>query len=250
MYVYGVVRAGERLALPASGVDGRPVGCLRHGALAALVGEAPGDPVRPSRRNVMAHTAVLQDVVAAGADVLPMQFGVVMPDGDAVRDELLVAHGEALAAQLDALSGRVELDVTVTEPQAALLREVIASDPRLEAATQRLRAAGSSASYQQRIEVGEADARAVEAERHLRATEVVERLGPHVVDAVVSEPRHEDMLANVAFLVERARRPAFDAALEQLGALFGDETRVRCVGPLPAYRFVELVLEPEAGTWA
>src|SRR3954470_21252443 len=106
MYVYGVVRAGERLALPDSGVDGRPVGCLRHGALAALVGESPDDPVRPSRRNVMAHTAVLQDFVAAGADVLPMQFGVVMPDGDAVRDELLAAHAEALTDPLHAPPAR------------------------------------------------------------------------------------------------------------------------------------------------
>src|SRR5206468_6342502 len=117
--------------MPASGVEGRPVGCLRHGALAALVGDAPDGPVRPSRRNVMAHTGVLQELVTAGVDVLPMQFGVVMPDGDAVRDELLGAHGEALAAQLDALAGCVELDVTVSEPQAALLREVIAADPRL-----------------------------------------------------------------------------------------------------------------------
>src|SRR3954452_105104 len=120
MYVYGVVRAGERVALPESGVEGGPVGCLRHGDLAALVGETSGDPVRPSRRNVMAHTRVLQEVVAAGADVVPMQFGVVMPDGDAVRGELLAAHAEALTDQLDALAERVELDVTVTEPQAAL----------------------------------------------------------------------------------------------------------------------------------
>src|SRR5947199_2380 len=83
------------------------------GTRPALVGDGPGDRARPSRRNVMAHTTVLQEVVAAGADVLPMQFGVVMPDGDAVRDELLGAHGETLAAQLDALAGRVELDVTV-----------------------------------------------------------------------------------------------------------------------------------------
>ena len=76
------------------------------------------------------------------------------------------------------------------------------------------------------------------------------RIWPHAVDAVVSEPRHEDMLANVAFLVERGRRRAFDAALEELGALFGDEARVRCVGPLPPYRFVEVMLEPEAGAWA
>src|SRR3954454_12470642 len=107
MYVYGVLRADEGLRLPSEGVAGRPVTCVSHGDLAALVSDLR-ERVRPSRRNVMAHSEVLQALVAQN-DVLPMQFGVVMPDADAVRDELLVAHGDDLRAELDALTGCVEL---------------------------------------------------------------------------------------------------------------------------------------------
>src|SRR4051812_8235924 len=194
----------------------------------------------------MAHSKVLQAVVAAGTDVLPMQFGVVMPSADAVCDELIAAHAEILLAQLDEHAGRVELDVTVTSPQDVVLRDVLERDARLAEAGRRLRAAGDAAGYHQRIEFGEAVAAAIEAERARTAAELMARLGPLAVDAAVDEPRHEDMLASVAFLVERRRLDEFDAKLDALGG----ERRVRCVGPLPAYHFVELVLDQEAGAWA
>src|SRR4051812_29276833 len=113
MYVYGVVRAADRLRLPSGGVADRPVARVEEGALAALVSEGGDEPVRPSRRNVMAHSAVLQEIVLQAA-VLPMRFGVVMPDARAVREELLAAHCDVLIAELEALGDCVELDVTVT----------------------------------------------------------------------------------------------------------------------------------------
>src|SRR3954451_24690976 len=122
MYVYGVLRAGVHLELPPEGVAGAAVTRVEHGDLAALVGDIGGAPVKPSRRNVMAHSRVLQEVVAHSADVPPMRFGVVMPNADAVRDELLALHDEVLRAQLHEHAGRVELTVTVTSPQEDQLR--------------------------------------------------------------------------------------------------------------------------------
>jgi Gas vesicle synthesis protein GvpL/GvpF len=142
VYVYGILPAGARPGLRDRGVDGRPLGVVAHGDLAALVGEGVEEPVRPSRRNVLAHSGVLQHAVAAGLDVLPMQFGVVMPDAARVRDELLTAHAGALRAQLAEHAGRVELDVTLTAPEDAVLRRVIRGDARLAQAVARLRGSG------------------------------------------------------------------------------------------------------------
>src|SRR4051794_37525292 len=113
MYVYGVVRTDTRLRLPEEGGGDRAVELIEHGPLAALVSEGVPAPGRASRRNMLAHSGVLQAVVAE-ADVLPMRFGVVMPDAAAVRDELLAAHAEELGVELVACAGCVELAVTVT----------------------------------------------------------------------------------------------------------------------------------------
>src|SRR5690349_8624706 len=101
-YVYGVLRDGSSPSLPA-GIDGLQTRLLRADGLAAVVGGVRRVPVRPSRRNLEAHT----DVLAAAMDadtVLPMRFGVVLPrDGDVV-DELLRGARDALGRLLDALA--------------------------------------------------------------------------------------------------------------------------------------------------
>src|SRR3954468_17167303 len=134
MYVYGVVRAGVRLDLPPEGVAGGAVTRVEQGDLAALVGTIGEGPVKPSRRNVLAHSRVLQEVVAQTRDVLPMRFGVVMPSADAVREELLAPHDDVLRAQLDEHAGQVELTVTVTCPQEAQLRGILGTDLTLRRA--------------------------------------------------------------------------------------------------------------------
>src|SRR3954451_12368236 len=210
MYVYGVVRAGERPRLPETGIDGLPVRCLEHGRLAAIVTDAVDEPVRPRRRNVMAHSHVLQEAVASAVDVLPMQFGVVMPGARGVRDELLDAYAPLLLAQLDAHAGVVELDVTLSCPEEELLVALLSADPVLREARRVLGAGG----YQERIALGETVARAIDAERTRITDWVVETLAPDAVDVVVGEPQHEDMHANVAFLVSRGGTEAFLAAAD------------------------------------
>src|SRR3954449_6778384 len=107
-YVYGIVRAEAARDLAAPGVDGRRGARVEHGPVAALVSEAPDGPVKASRRNLLAHTEVLQQVAATEC-VLPMQFGVVMPNESGVAEELLGAHEDALVEQLGAFERVVEV---------------------------------------------------------------------------------------------------------------------------------------------
>src|SRR3954466_12164936 len=100
-YVYGVTRASAGWRSPGAGVDEQPVELVAHGELAAIVSDAPRVPVKANRRNLMAHSRVLQEVIELQA-VLPMRFGVVMPARAAVEEELLVAGADWLTAQLRA----------------------------------------------------------------------------------------------------------------------------------------------------
>src|SRR6476619_2382509 len=112
-YVYGVIAVGAaRWRTPGEGVDEQPV------ALVARV------PVKASRRNLMAHSRVLQSVIGARC-VLPMRFGVVMPDRAAVEEELLARGGEWLASQLSAFETYVQLDVQALCSKEELLSAVV-----------------------------------------------------------------------------------------------------------------------------
>jgi gas vesicle protein GvpL/GvpF len=249
MYVYGVVATAPVWSPSAEGVDGGRVELLEHGGLAALASEVVMVPVKANRRNLRAHSQVLQEVVAERC-VLPMQFGVVMPDRDAVREELLGLHAERLHAQVDALEPYVELDVRVLCPEDAVLRRVVSERPEIADLRAGLAGRPAEATYYERIRLGELVAQAIAQERDAIAARVVERLETLAVATEAAEPLHQQMLANVAFLAPRDRLGEFDAAVEQLGRTLGADVRISYLGPLAPHRFVDLSAGSEVAAWA
>jgi hypothetical protein len=248
-YVYGVLSATPESSPPGRGVDGQPLELVESGELAALVSDAPEVPVRANRRNLMAHTDVLRRV-AVERGVLPMRFGVVMPDRDAVCRELLEAHGRELSSQLEAFEPYVELDVRVLCPEDALLRSVLSDRPDIAKLRSDLAARPPDATYYERIRLGELVAQAVGAKRAGVVATLTARLEPLAAAADHGDPLHDEMLANVAFLVARDRVGAFDAAVDELAETLGPDARVSSIGPLAVHRFVDLGAESEAGAWA
>ena len=242
VYVYGVVRARARPRLAATGVEGARPRVVEQGELAAVVGDAPPGDVRASRRNLLAHSAVLQEISNAGCDVLPVRFGTVLPD----LGVLLGTHADTLRVELENLAGLVELDVTLSCPHDELVQALIAGDDALADAARQLRE-GTPAD---RMELGERIAAAIDDARDQAVRRLLGALGDIAVAADVGPPAHEDMLANVAFLVARSRHEAFDAEVDELGARLRAPLRARCVGPLPPYRFSDVPLAEEAGAWA
>jgi hypothetical protein len=231
------------------GVDGKPVSRVTHGGLAALVSEAPEVPVKANRRNLLAHTEVLQEVVKTEC-VLPMQFGVVMPNEAAVEEELLAAHEDALAEQLAAFAPHVEVDLKVTCPEELLLRTAIAERPDIAELRESLRGRPADATYFERIKLGEAVAAAVEEKRRALVGHVVGRLEPHAVSSAVGEPTHEQMLVNVAFLVAREELANFDDHVDAVAKELGTDMRCKYTGPLPPFHFVETAADPGSAAWA
>jgi hypothetical protein len=247
LYVYGIVRAGESMPPPPAGIDGRPVTTIERPPLVALVSGSPAGPVKASRRNLMAHSDVLQAIVPGGS-VLPMRFGVVMPSAEAVSDELLGERGEELVAQLDAFEGLVELDLKVLCPEEVLMRAIVAERADIAQLSLAVRGRSPDATYYERIRLGELIAQASAGKRDELTERVVGRLEPLAVRTDVGEPTHDEMLLNAAFLVERARVEAVDEMVRGLDRELASGMQLKYVGPLPPYRFVEAATEGAA--WA
>jgi hypothetical protein len=245
-YVYGITRRGVATPLPA-GIDGQDVGRVEHGQLTALVSEAPDGPVKASRRNLLAHTEVLQQAVAEQC-VLPMRFGVVMPSEAAVADHLLAAHEDSLGEQLGVFDDLVELDLKVVCPEDVLLRTIVSERPDLVKLRESIRGRPDDATYFDRLRLGELISEAVEQKRAALVRHVVGRLEPDALSTEVGEPAHEHMLVNVAFLVERGGLENFDREVAALDRELGDDLRFKYVGPLPPFHFVETAAGSEA--WA
>ncbi|MGW0581608.1 GvpL/GvpF family gas vesicle protein [Streptomyces sp. NPDC002920] len=244
-YVYGITTASHP-ALPdgMAGVGDPPVTVrvLKKGRLAAVVSDAP-EGLRPKRRDLLAHQAVLAEAGGAGC-VLPMRFGSVAPDDDAVTG-VLAERSEHYEERLRALDHKVEYNIKATHVEDAVLRRVLTDNPELRALAEANRQAGGG-THEQRVQLGEMIAAAVRAQEAEDSVLVQEALEPFAA-AVGVGPESTGWLANVSFLVDR------DAAADFVKAVagFGESQPhldVRLNGPLPPYSFVEPGPAVPAGT--
>jgi Gas vesicle synthesis protein GvpL/GvpF len=241
-YVYGVIRGSARAKPKVKGIHDKPLRTVRSGALGALVSDVPEAELEAGREELLTHSRVLEEALALGP-VLPMRFGVVMPDESAVRAELLDAHGDALEAQLEELGDKVELNVKGLYDEGSVLRELIAEDPAVAELRAVVQDRPEEAAYFERIRLGELVAEGLTAKREADEREILGRLAPHAVEVEQGKLVHEHMVVNSSFLVERTGLTRFDEALEKLAAEQHPRIGFKLTGPLPPHSFVELSLE-------
>lgn len=237
-YVYGVVRADT--ARPAvEGIGGAALELVEAGKVAALTSPVLDDPLEAGRDELFAHAGVLEAAFDQGT-VLPMRFGVVFPDTETLREELLEGHRDELTAQLAELAGKVEIAIKGVYHEQAILREIVAENREIAVLRAAIKGKPEAATYQQRIRLGELIAEAFATRQERDSVTLAEVLRPFAAAVVINEPIDERMALNASFLVARDALPAFDRAVDRLGADERDRVRLRYTGPLPPHSFVEL----------
>ncbi|MFF3410574.1 GvpL/GvpF family gas vesicle protein [Streptomyces sp. NPDC002742] len=238
VYVYAIIRAGARLPGDATGV-GSPAAqlrAIRQGRIAAVVSDAP-PKLRARRRDLLAHQDLLLRLSERGS-VLPMRFGMVASDEEAVRAQLKVREAEHVAA-LEHLSDGVEVNVKVLPAQDALA-SLVAQDKNVRRLRDEVR---RRPGYEATLRLGEAVSAALESRAAEAGRRVLRELTPRA-RAVASGPEVQGCVLNASFLVNRGDSDAFRTAAERFGHANRDRVELRLTGPLPCYSFVSAEATP------
>lgn len=235
--VYGIVEPGAKVSRTPTGIDGAKPRRIDCGSVAALVGNLERDELVARRRDLRAHMDVLAAALGRST-VIPMQFGVVLADDEAVCGELLAPLEDSLRELLDRFENLVELRLSARYEEQALLSEIVSDEPQVR----RLRGASGA-----ELQLGELVAAAYDRRRGRDAGALRDRLRPLVVDETTSEGREWDLLTS-SFLVRRAHLASFESEIERWASEQEGRATVELAGPMPPYSFVELET-PEAA-WA
>jgi hypothetical protein len=241
LWIYGIGTAAPGGAPLGAGVGGAEVAVIAAGGFQAVVSAAPEEPPQPTRRHMLAHTAVLERAAAA-VDLLPVRFGSVAP-GEGVLARCLAAHAKQLAAALEGIADSVELGLRVTWRDGVVYREILDGDPALRALRDRLQARPAAETYQARIELGRRVEAALAARRAAEAAALLAPLAPLARQAVELRSAEDETVLHHAFLVRRAEETRFDAAVAALEARHASRMAFRYVGPVPPFNFVSLRAE-------
>jgi hypothetical protein len=241
-YVYGVVRAPSKAKRMGNGISGKPVRVVASKGIGALASDVPPGPLDAGREELLAHSRVLEKALEHGV-VLPMRFGVVMPGEAAVRGDLLDAHRPDLEAQLEEMSGKIEVNVKGIYDEASIMREVVQENREIAALRESVQSSSPDAAYYDRIRLGELVAGALEAKREADEASILDKLAPRALDMDVGAQIHERLVVNASFLLERERLKDFDDVLEKIAAENHPRIGFKLTGPLPPHSFVELTVE-------
>lgn len=234
-YVYAITAADHPVrteGLAGVGEPAAPLRTVRTGDLTAVVSDAPGG-LRAKRRDVAAHQAVLERLMADGA-VLPMRFGLVGPDDEQVAaalDENRDGYKERLAE----LGNCLEFNLKVSRDEDDLLTEIVHSSDEIRRLNEATRA--NPAAQSEKMRLGELLAQEISARQERTSREITERLSPAARKTATGETL-QDTLLNVSFLVDRDQAAAFSEAVHQEARRHSEAYTIRLNGPLPPYSFV------------
>ncbi|MFD0887655.1 GvpL/GvpF family gas vesicle protein, partial [Streptosporangium algeriense] len=187
--------------------------------------------------DLFAHQRLL-DEAAAEVPVLPLRFGAVVTDDEAVVGELLAPNHDAFRDALDDLEGRTEYIVKGRYVEPVVIGEVLEESAEAARLLDEVRGKPEEATWDTRIRLGELIGEGVAARRDADTDEIVRALAPLSVAVVVREPTHEQDAVHVAFLVETDRLAEFERVVEEFGDRWADRVTVRLLGPLAPYDFV------------
>ncbi len=233
-YLYAISNRNGEAAPARTGIDDAAPVCITHQDLAAWVTPCTSAQPSPSPDNLWRHEAVIEALMISRT-VLPVRFGTVLADEDAVR-AMLAQYHDPFCGDLERVRGRVELALHVLwDPEENDHGRPPSGGGASTARNGRayLLARLQSVHWEQEMK-RQAEALALEVNAPLVA------LADDHVRRVLITTRQ---LLSAAYLIPLERREVFR---QEVGALIAayPELQFLLTGPWPAYSFVTLNSTP------
>ena len=241
-YLYCFFRGDQPETFSSKGMGerGDPVMTMHYKDLAAVVSTSPEAEYDSSRRNMLNHTKVLEEVMERHS-ILPVRFNTISPDR-AMLERLLVARYDELIGELERMDGKIEMGVKALWYEGIVFQEILAERADIRQLRDSLQGKSPEKTYYERIRLGELVEDAVRQKRSRDEDMILTTLSPYAVQLRANEIFGERMIVNASFLVDRAREAEMDAAIRALDAQQTQRVLFLYVGPVPPYNFVSLVI--------
>jgi hypothetical protein len=240
-YIYGIFPLPGPQKLNLHGLDQQPVQVKILDDFAVLYSQAQQESYLASRRNLLCHEKVLEEIMQAGdRNLLPVQFGLLVSNWETFCQQLIHPYHEELTQLLAKLSGNREVSVKVfwdtdTEIQRLLLES-------LDLKTQRDSLVGQPLSLDLVIQIGQAIEQGINARKHDIIHLFQSTLNSLAIEVVENPPQLDTMIYNAAYLIPWEAEPQFGQLVEKLDRQFQQRLRIRYNNFTAPFNFARLRL--------
>ncbi len=240
-YIYGVISANNPVRFGQSLLSSTPdeVYTVVHRDLACVVSNHNrSDFTSLSKedklRCLMAHQGIIERVMKEYT-ILPVKFGTLVEDEEEMRCILEQGY-EKLAQTLDQMDSLVEIEVAATWDLKEVLEEI---GNAIEIMELKRSMAGQSASeiLEIQINAGKLVRESLDRRRESYRSQTMQSLARVALDTQPNALVADEMVMNVAFLIQREKQEEFDRQVTLINEAFNDQINFRVIGPLPPYSF-------------
>lgn len=240
-YIYAVIDAvGDKIYDGQTGLNGAVVHTISQGPISAVVSDLSAKKIRPERKNLAAHNAVIKRLMDEAPGVLPVKFGTLADSSRAVRD-LLIANNDTLVMELDKVRGKIEMGLHVKLDVPNIFEYMVNSQPELSALRDRVYGKQHGPSQMDQIELGSMFDRLLNKERERYTKAVVAVLGERCAEIKQNPPRDGEVM-NLACLVDRDAQQEFEHGVCEAANLFDNDFSFDFNGPWAPHNFVNVYL--------
>ena len=236
-YLYGIVTRGARVPEGLTGLDGTPVRVLEDRGVAAAVADVMLERPPGRRKDLLAHTRVLEALAEEGP-VVPVRFGSILTDDAAVLHEILAPQAGRFVEVLASLEGKRQLNLRASYNESAVLQEIVTENPQIAALRSRTRDQDPAVAQPDLVRLGELVARAVEQKRVADTDLVLDQVRPLVEAEALTPGGDLQDLFRVSLLVRDEQRSELEHVLEAVAEAVHERIHLELTGPLPPYDFV------------
>lgn len=242
-YLYAIINSATPVCFETKGIGGRDdiVHTITEGRISAVVSDSPMVEYANTRRNMMAHTLVLEEVMQRFV-MLPVRFGTIAPDTQTLSTKVLRGRYDELTQMLEQMRGRVELGLKASWHEGSIFSEIIAENTAIRTLRDKLVGRSAERTHFDRARLGELIAKEMERRRTADEQLIHDRLRGFVCKTKLNKTIGEQMVINAAYLVEQPAEPELDAAIRAMDADLGKRFLFKYVGPVPPYNFVNIVV--------
>ncbi|MGE5656936.1 MAG: GvpL/GvpF family gas vesicle protein [Actinomycetota bacterium] len=239
LYLYGIFPLPGPQAVNVQGMDQQPVSSHTLDGFSFLYSQAQQEKYLASRRNLLCHEKVLEQVMAEGfTTLLPLRFGLVVKTWESVSEQLTKPYQAQLEELFAKLAGRQEVSVKVFWDSKFELQALMEANQNLQQKRDSL--TGKMLSMDDAIAIGQMIESGLENRKQTVRNAFRDRLNSLAVEVVESDTLTEEMIYNAAYLIPWESEAKFSEIVETIDQSFEGRLRIRYNNFTAPYTFAQL----------
>jgi hypothetical protein len=248
MYIYGVLNSDKELFFGPHGVTAcEEVYTVSYQDISAVVSDSETLDYTHMRKDRLAmllvrHQKAIEKIMGLGHAIIPMRLGTFAKGAEEIK--LILACGHSIIKDIfTKISNMIEIDITAILGDFNSTLKEIGEGKEIKEFKDGLLASPGGVTVDDQMKIGLMVKEALDRIREGYSKGIQSALKSVSQSFKTHELMDDKMVANIAFLINKAKQKDFEIKVEGLNIEFNEKLNFRCVGPLPPYSFYTLEIK-------